>query len=59
MTVQLRAKQKLFDEFADKSAAYENEPEIDIRTFNEIIQQEIDRINEKNGNFNDKPNNEE
>ena len=59
LTERLRAKQKLFDEFADRSAAYENEPEIDIRTFNEIIQQEIDRINEKNGNFNDKPNNEE
>lgn len=45
----LQEKQMLFDEFADKSKAAEMQKDlqIDDKTFNEIIQEEIERINAK------------
>ncbi|MBR1965224.1 MAG: SWF/SNF helicase family protein, partial [Lentisphaeria bacterium] len=53
MTDRLAQKQKIFDEFADRSVAYEESKnvEIEAKAFNEIIQEEIDRINAKNGNM--------
>ena len=53
MTDRLAQKQKIFDEFADRSVAYEENKnvEIEAKAFNEIIQEEIDRINAKNGNM--------
>ena len=46
----LAEKQRIFDEFADRSVAYEESKNVEIETkaFNEIIQEEIDRINAKN-----------
>ena len=44
----LESKQELFDAFADKSVAAAENLNIDDRTFGNIIQEEIERINEKN-----------
>ena len=44
----LESKQELFDAFADKSVAAAESLNIDDRTFGNIIQEEIERINEKN-----------
>ncbi len=46
----LDEKQKLFDAFADESEAAMSTLAIDDRNFGDIVQAEIDRINEKNGN---------
>lgn len=44
----LKEKQKIFDEFADKSFAYESENvEVDDKTFNDIMEEEIERIKNK------------
>lgn len=43
----LATKQAEFDAFADKSAAAMQTPELDDRSFGEIIKEEIDRINAK------------
>lgn len=43
----LAAKQAEFDAFADKSVAAMQTPELDDRSFGEIIKEEIDRINAK------------
>ena len=53
MMKRLAQKQKIFDEFADRSVAFEESKnvEIEAKAFNEIIQEEIDRINAKNGNM--------
>ena len=48
--LQLDEKQKLFDAFADESEAAMSTLAIDDRNFGDIVQAEIDRINEKNGN---------
>ncbi|WP_034785182.1 DEAD/DEAH box helicase [Eubacterium xylanophilum] len=48
----LESKQAIFDAFADKSEAAQDSLELDERTFGNIIKEEIDRINEKNGNKN-------
>ena len=45
----LEQKQAIFDAFADKSVAAEDSKEIDDRTFGNIIEEEIDRINRKHG----------
>jgi len=52
ITDMLEQKQAIFDAFADKSVAAEESMniEIDNKTLGTIIQEEIDRINEKNGN---------
>ena len=44
----LESKQELFDAFADKSVAAAESLNIDDRTFGNIIQEEIERINKKN-----------
>lgn len=41
----LNEKQKIFDAFADKSEAAQETAQIDDKTFSNIIQQEVDRIN--------------
>ena len=46
----LESKQAIFDAFADKSVAAMESRELDDRTFGNIIKEEIDRINAKNGN---------
>ena len=46
----LEQKQAIFDAFADKSVAAEDSLAIDDRTFGNIIEEEIERINKKNGN---------
>lgn len=43
----LESKQAIFDAFADKSEAARESMELDDRTFGNIIQEEIDRINAK------------
>ena len=43
------AKQAIFDAFADKSVAATESLELDDKTFGNIIKEEIDRINAKNG----------
>ena len=43
----LATKQAEFDAFADKSVAAMQTPELDDRSFGEIIKEEIDRINAK------------
>ncbi len=48
----LEHKQAIFDAFADESVAATKSKEIDDRTFGNIIQEEIDRINEKYGDVN-------
>ena len=45
----LENKQAIFDAFADKSVAAEESMAIDDRTFGNIIEEEIERINQKNG----------
>lgn len=45
----LERKQTIFDEFADKSVAANESMEIDEKTFGNIIEEEIDRINAKKG----------
>ncbi len=45
----LEEKQAVFDAFADKSSAAEESLELDDKTFGDIIEEEIARINEKNG----------
>ena len=45
----LKEKQAIFDAFADKSVAAEKSLEIDDKTFGNIIQEEIDRINKERG----------
>ena len=53
ITQLLEYKQKVFDEFADKSvAAEQNETgavEVDEKKFGQLIQEEIDRINAEKG----------
>ena len=41
----LEQKQKIFDEFADQSVAANESMELDEKTFGNIIQEEIDRLN--------------
>ena len=45
----LDQKQAIFNAFADKSVAAEQSIELDEKSFGQIIQEEIDRINAKNG----------
>ncbi len=45
----LEEKQKIFDTFADKSVAAQQNYEIDDKTFGNIIKEEIERINQKRG----------
>ncbi len=45
----LESKQTIFDAFADKSDAAKESIALDDRTFGDIIKEEIDRINAKNG----------
>ena len=45
----LESKQAIFDAFSDKSVAAMESRELDDRTFGNIIKEEIDRINAKNG----------
>ena len=49
ITAVLEEKQALFDAFADKSEAAQNSLDLDEKTFGNIIQEEIDRINAKRG----------
>ena len=48
ITALLEDKQETFDAFADKSEAAAKSKEIDEKTIGNIIQEEIDRINQKN-----------
>ena len=54
ITELLESKQAIFDAFADKSAAAElheaQNVEVDEKSFGQIIQEEIDRINAENNN---------
>jgi SNF2 family DNA or RNA helicase len=50
ITAMLESKQAIFDAFADKSVAATESLELDDKTFGNIIKEEIDRINAKNGN---------
>lgn len=52
ITEKLAYKQQLFDAFADRSEAAEAQKEVilDDKGFGEIIEEEIERINKKNGN---------
>ncbi len=45
----LEEKQRIFDAFADKSVAADNSVQLDEKSFGDIIKEEIDRINAKNG----------
>ena len=47
ITEMLRKKQELFDAFADKSVAAQQSLDLDEKTFGALIQEEIDRINNK------------
>ena len=49
ITAMLESKQTIFDAFADKSVAATESLELDDKTFGNIIKEEIDRINAKNG----------
>ncbi|MCD8327099.1 MAG: DEAD/DEAH box helicase [Lachnospiraceae bacterium] len=49
ITDMLEDKQRLFDAFADKSVAAEESVELDEKSLGNIIKEEIDRINAKNG----------
>lgn len=51
ITDMLAAKQAIFDAFADKSvaAAATNKEEDESKTMGKLIEEEIERINEKNG----------
>lgn len=48
----LEEKQAAFDAFADRSEAAKESLELDAKTFGNIIKEEIDRINAKNGKSN-------
>ena len=48
----LAEKREIFREFADKSKSGESRIEIDSKSFNTLIQEEIDRINSHGGNDN-------
>ncbi|MCM1543648.1 MAG: SNF2-related protein [Blautia sp.] len=48
ITALLEQKQRLFDEFADQSAAAKESLELDDKTFGNMIKEEIERINAKN-----------
>lgn len=50
ITAMLESKQTIFDAFADQSVAAAESLELDEKTFGNIIKEEIDRINAKNGN---------
>lgn len=52
ITELLEQKQAAFDAFADKSEAAKESLELDEKTFGNIIKEEIDRINAKNGRSN-------
>lgn len=54
ITALLEQKQAAFDAFADKSEAAKESFELDEKTFGNIIKEEIDRINAKNGKTNSK-----
>ena len=43
----LMVKQRIFNEFADESIAAQRSEEFNDKKFGELIQEEIDRINEK------------
>lgn len=47
ITEMLQQKQELFDAFADKSVAAQKSLDLDEKTFGALIQEEIDRINNK------------
>ena len=51
MLERLKQKQEIFDAFADKSSAADaqNQNEISDKTFHEIVEEEIDRINKEKG----------
>lgn len=49
ITAMLESKQAIFDAFADKSVAAAESLELDDKTFGNIIKEEIERINAKNG----------
>lgn len=55
ITKMLEEKQKIFDAFADKSEAAKESISIDEKSLGNIIQEEIDRINAKNGKTADNP----
>lgn len=48
----LKAKQEVFDAFADRSSAAEESLELDEKTFGALVEEEIERIREKNKNEN-------
>lgn len=50
ITDMLEQKQAIFNAFADKSVAAEQDIKLDEKSFGQIIQEEIDRINKKNEN---------
>ena len=50
ITEMLQEKQAVFDAFADKSVAAQQSVELDSKTLDTLIQEEIDRINKKNEN---------
>ena len=47
MVERLMVKQRIFNEFADESIAAQRSEEFNDKKFGELIQEEIDRINEK------------
>ena len=51
MLEKLKQKQEIFDAFADKSSAADaqNQNEISDKTFREIVEEEIERINKEKG----------
>lgn len=49
ITSLLEDKQRIFDAFADKSVAAQQNLEVDQSTFQDLIKEEIDRINKKKG----------
>lgn len=50
ITQRMESKQEIFDAFADPSVAADESMELDEKSFGNIIQEEIDRINAKRGN---------
>lgn len=49
ITQLLEQKQSIFDAFADESVVADESMELDLKSFDTIIDEEIQRINEKNG----------
>ena len=49
ITTLLETKQAIFDAYADKSVAADESMELDEKTFGNIINEEIERINAKHG----------